>query len=62
MKCQKCNVVLEDGWLNNNTQNWAKGNPFGKKLSQKLGAGMPVTALRCPNCGEIKIYTSENLK
>jgi hypothetical protein len=53
---------MEEGWLTNNAQNWNKGRPFGKVLSEKLGSGKPVAAYRCPNCGEVKIYTTENLK
>ncbi len=52
---------MEEGWLINNAQNWAKGNPLGKNISAKLSGGMAVTALRCPICGEVKIYTTENL-
>lgn len=62
MKCSKCNVEMEEGWLNNNANNWGKGKPFGKALADKLGMGKPVTAMRCPNCGEVKIYTTENIK
>lgn len=61
MKCSKCNLDYEEGWLVNNAQNWAKGRPFGKRLAEKLSGGMSVTALRCPGCGEVKIYTRENL-
>ncbi len=62
MICPKDNVEYEEGWLNNNAQNFGKGNPFGKRLAAKLGAGMPITALRCPKCGEVKLYTLENLQ
>ncbi len=62
MKCQKCDVALEEGWLNNNTQNWTKGHPFGQKLASWFGMGMAVTTFRCPQCGEVKIFTRENLK
>lgn len=61
MKCLHCNIDMEEGWLINNAQNWAKGNPLGKNISAKLSGGMAVTALRCPICGEVKIYTTENL-
>lgn len=62
MKCLKCNDEMEEGWLTNNALNWGKGRPLGKSFSEKLGMGKPITAFRCPNCGEIKIYTTENIK
>lgn len=61
MKCSKCNIEFEEGFLANNSQNWGKGKPLGKKPSEKITGGKSVSVLRCPTCGEIKFYTTENL-
>jgi len=60
VECIRCHAHMESGWLVDNThgayqqQNWPPGEPqpsFWTGLQVEKDQVIPVTTLRCPNCG-----------
>src|SRR5450631_1688232 len=66
VQCIRCHAHMESGWVPDNNhgglqrQNWSPGEPqpsfwMGLKVEKKDQV-IPVTTLRCPNCGYLESY------
>lgn len=62
IECIRCRSQMELGYIADLTvaqQNWAPGEPKSghfKSLKVKKSEFVPVTTLRCPNCGYLESY------
>lgn len=57
MQCPNDKTEMEQGFLVNLGQNWAKGKPIGTGISEKVTGGKYIFAYRCPKCGKIELTT-----
>lgn len=67
LKCPKCNHPMEQGFvadhLNGMTSGmarWQRGTPkrnfLGAGIRSMFGAGVPIGAFRCIDCGYLEFY------
>jgi DNA-directed RNA polymerase subunit RPC12/RpoP len=65
IECLRCHAQMEVGYVADGThagfaqQNWSPGTPtksFWMGLKMKADQLVPVTTLRCPNCGYLESY------
>jgi hypothetical protein len=67
LECIRCHAHMESGWVADKTQaglmqqNWSAGEPqpsFWMGLKAEKDQVVPVTTLRCPNCGYLESYAT----